>query len=58
LLPRNPKVERIHDGSEVRRTWKRFRMVGSLPERAQKAVIRLINSLATVSAVKRTVRAG
>jgi hypothetical protein len=33
-------------------------MVASLPERDQKAVIRLINSLATVSAGKRTARAG
>jgi hypothetical protein len=47
-----PKVERIHDDSEARRTWKRFQVVASLPERDQKAVIRLINSLATVSAGK------
>ena len=53
-----PKVERIHDGSEARRTWKRFQMVASLPERDQKAVIRLINSLAIVSAGKRTAQAG
>jgi transcriptional regulator with XRE-family HTH domain len=55
---KSPKVERIHDASDARRTWKRFQMVASLPERDQKAVIRLINSLATVSAGKRTARAG
>jgi transcriptional regulator with XRE-family HTH domain len=44
-----PKVERIDDGSEARRMWKRFQMVAVLPERDQKAVIRLINSLAAVS---------
>jgi hypothetical protein len=53
-----PKVERIDAGGEARRTWKRFQMVASLPERDQKAVIRLINSLATVSAGKRAARAG
>src|SRR5712692_331470 len=40
-----PKVERINDDNEARRTWKRFQMVAALPERDQKAVIRLINSL-------------
>jgi transcriptional regulator with XRE-family HTH domain len=44
-----PKVERIDDDSEARRMWKRFQMVAVLPERDQKAVIRLINSLAAVS---------
>jgi transcriptional regulator with XRE-family HTH domain len=53
-----PKVERIHDDSEARRTWKRFQMVATLPERDQKAVIRLINSLAAVGAGKRSARAG
>jgi transcriptional regulator with XRE-family HTH domain len=53
-----PKVERIDDGGEARRTWKRFQMVATLPERDQKAVIRLINSLAAVGAGKRVARAG
>ena len=44
-----PEVERIDDDSEARRMWKRFQMVAVLPERDQKAVIRLINSLAAVS---------
>jgi transcriptional regulator with XRE-family HTH domain len=43
------KVKRIDDDSEARRVWKRFQMVAVLPERDQKAVIRLINSLAAVS---------
>ena len=41
-----PKVERINDDSEARRMWKRFQMVAVLPERDQKAAIRLIHSLA------------
>ena len=45
-----PKVERIDDDSEARRMWKRFQAVSGLPERGQKAVIRLINSLAAVTA--------
>jgi transcriptional regulator with XRE-family HTH domain len=44
-----PKVERIDDDSDARRLWKRFQMVAVLPKRDQKAVIRLINSLAAVS---------
>ena len=32
---------------ELRRTWKKFQQVMALPERDQRAVIRLINSLAT-----------
>jgi transcriptional regulator with XRE-family HTH domain len=54
-----PKVERIHDGSESHRLWKRFQMVATLPERDQKAVIRLVNSLVSLGATKqRTARAG
>ena len=48
-----PKVERANDDSEARRQWKRFRMVSSLPERDQKALIRLINSLVAGSAPRR-----
>ncbi len=43
-----PKIERIDDDSEARRMWKRFQMVANLPERDQKAVIRLISCLASV----------
>ena len=53
-----PKVERFEEDSETRRLWKRFQHVTSLPERDQKAVIRLINSLALASAARqRTARA-
>jgi transcriptional regulator with XRE-family HTH domain len=48
-----PKVERVNDDPEERRMWKRFQMVSALPERDQKAVIRLINSLATTGSVRR-----
>lgn len=53
-----PKVERIHADGETRRVWKRFQLIATLPKRDQKAVVRLINSLVTVSATKRTARAG
>ena len=53
-----PKVQRIDDDSEARRMWKRFQRVTSLPERDQKAVLRLINSLVSVSAGRRAARAG
>jgi transcriptional regulator with XRE-family HTH domain len=53
-----PRVERLHDDSEARRQWKKFQMVSILPERDQKAVIRLINSLVSASAGRqRTARA-
>ncbi len=44
-----PKVDHLDDDAETRRLWKRFRQVASLPERDQRAVIRLINSLASSS---------
>jgi transcriptional regulator with XRE-family HTH domain len=44
-----PKVERLNGDAETRRLWKRFQQVTSLPEKDQKAVIRLINSLVSVS---------
>jgi len=54
-----PKVERIHDDTKSRRLWKRFQMVATLPERDQKAVIRLVNSLVSLGAAKqRSARAG
>lgn len=42
---RAPKVQRIDEDSDTRRMWKRFQKVSALPERDQKAVLRLINSL-------------
>lgn len=53
-----PKVQHIDDDSEARRMWKRFQRVTTLPERDQKAVLRLINSLVSVSATRRAARAG
>lgn len=50
---RTPKIGRLHDDSQTRRLWKRFRLVSTLPERDQKAVIRLINSLVTVGSQPR-----
>jgi transcriptional regulator with XRE-family HTH domain len=50
---RAPKVERLDDDSETRRMWKRFQMVSALPERDQKAVIRLINSLVAVGSIRK-----
>jgi transcriptional regulator with XRE-family HTH domain len=41
------KVEHRKEDPERRRLWKRFRKMASLPERDQRAVIRLINSLVT-----------
>ena len=41
-----PKVERPRRDPETARQWKRFQRIAALPERDQKAVIRLVNSLA------------
>lgn len=48
-----PKVERIGHDPEARRQWKRFQMISTLPERDQKAVIRLINSLVAAGASRK-----
>ena len=40
---------KIKDDPEIRRLWKKFQQVLSLPEKDRRAVIRLINSLARVS---------
>jgi transcriptional regulator with XRE-family HTH domain len=47
------KVERRKEDPERRRLWKRFQRMASLPERDQRAVIRLINSLAGSKAQER-----
>ena len=44
------KVERIDSDPEVRRLWKRFQQITGLPEKDQRAVIRLISSLVSMSA--------
>ena len=46
-----PKISRAEDDSEVRRQWKKFQMISTLPERDQKAVVRLINSLVAASSI-------
>ena len=48
-----PKAERVNDDSEARRQWKRFQMISTLTERDQKAVVRLIHSLAGAGAAHR-----
>ncbi len=48
-----PKVERVKEDPEARRQWKRFQMISTLPERDQKAVARLINSLVAAGASRR-----
>jgi transcriptional regulator with XRE-family HTH domain len=42
---RPPRLDRVDDDTETKRLWKRFQMVTVLPEKDQRAVIRLINSL-------------
>jgi len=49
---RNGKARTVKKGqedSQDKRLWKKFRQVASLPEKDQRAVIRLINSLARMS---------
>jgi len=54
---KTPRLERVDDDAETRRLWKRFQMVTSLPEKDQRAVIRLINSLVSLSSRHRSFRA-
>ena len=42
------KFEQLHSDPESRRLWKKFQQMASLPQKDQRAVIRLINSLSTV----------
>ena len=42
-------VKKEQQDPQDRRLWKKFRQVASLPEKDQRAVIRLINSLARTS---------
>ena len=48
-----PRVEPADD-SESKRLWKRFQMIAALPEKDQRAVIRLINSLVAAAPVRRS----
>ncbi len=43
-----PQSEHMTGDPETRRLWKRFQAVTQLPEKDQRAVIRLINSLAAI----------
>jgi transcriptional regulator with XRE-family HTH domain len=45
---RSPRVKHVDDDAGTRRLWKRFQMMTALPEKDQRAVIRLINSLVAV----------
>ena len=49
-----PRIEAASEDPEARRQWKRFQLVSSLPERDQKAVIRLINSLVAAGPARRS----
>lgn len=53
-----PQVQAASDDPGARRQWKRFQMVASLPERDQKAVIRLINSLVAATTARRAASEG
>jgi transcriptional regulator with XRE-family HTH domain len=44
-----PAKTEFETDPEVRRLWRKFRKVSDLPERDQRAVIRLINSLSTAT---------
>lgn len=46
------QFERLNSNPNSRRLWKRFQLMASLPEKDQRAVIRLINSLCSVSAAR------
>jgi transcriptional regulator with XRE-family HTH domain len=47
------KIEQKKQDPEKRRLWKRFQRMAYLPERDQRAVIRLINSLVSAGALQR-----
>ena len=43
------RTEEGRDDPQVRRFWKKFQQIARLPEKDQRAVIRLVNSLAKAS---------
>ena len=51
-----PRIERVQDDAETRRLWKKFQMVAALPEKDQRAVIRLIGSLVAASGARHRLR--
>ena len=44
------RFEKVTSDPESRRLWKKFQQMAALPEKDQRAVIRLINSLSTARA--------
>ncbi len=53
---KTPKTAPAYEeDSETRRLWKRFQVVTQLPEKDQRAVIRLINSLAAITPRRNTI---
>lgn len=50
---KQPKVTPAAGDSETRRHWKKVQMISTLPERDQKAVIRLIHSLVAAGPVRK-----
>lgn len=46
---KRPHATKPTEGPEVRRMWKKFRKILSLPERDQRAVTRLVSSLVAAS---------
>lgn len=53
LALKPPNAAPVEDDPEARRQWKRFQMITALPERDQKAVIRLISSLVAGSPLRK-----
>jgi len=51
--PKSAAVPGVEEDLETRRLWKRFQAVAQLPEKDQRAVLRLIYSLAAVAAPRR-----
>ncbi len=49
-----PRVQPASEDPEARRQWKRFQLIASLPERDQKAVVRLIHSLVAAAPARKT----
>jgi transcriptional regulator with XRE-family HTH domain len=53
-----PRVVESADGTENKRLWKRFQTMAALPEKDQRAVIRLIISLVAAAPGRRTAAQG
>jgi len=50
--------ERVNDDGDTKRPWKRFQIMTTLPEKDQRAMVRLINSLVAANSKQRLRRAG